>query len=136
MITDLQLRVTPKEASNLKILEKIAARQIGCRDGEITELRIVKRSIDARQRKVMINVTLRLGVGEHLPEIATEFPVTYKEVLKAPSQAIIVGAGPAGLFAALRLLEHGIRPIILERGKDVDSRHILTAAIARESEFF
>lgn len=133
MITDLQLRVTPKEASDLKILEKIAARQIGCRDGEITESRIVKRSIDARQRKVMINVTLRLGVGEHLPEIATEFPVTYKEVSKAPSQAIIVGAGPAGLFAVLRLLEHGIRPIILERGKDVDSRRKDMAAIAREN---
>lgn len=133
MITDLQLRVTPKEASDLRILNKIATQHMGLRNGHITSSRIVKRSIDARQRKVMINVTLRVAVGENLPEVATEFKSDYKDVANATSQAVIAGAGPAGLFAALRLLELGIRPIILERGKDVDSRRKDMAAIAREN---
>ena len=133
MITDLQLRVTPKEASDLRILNKIATQHMGLRNGHITSSRIVKRSIDARQRKVMINVTLRVAVGENLPEVATEFKSDYKDVTNATSQAVIAGAGPAGLFAALRLLELGIRPIILERGKDVDSRRKDMAAIAREN---
>lgn len=127
------MRVTPKEASDLKILSTIAARQLGCRREQISEARIVKRSIDARQRKVMVNITLRVAMGELLPAAGAEISAKYKDVSESIHQAVIVGAGPAGLFAALRLLEHGIKPIILERGKDVDSRRKDMAAIAREN---
>lgn len=132
MITDIQLRVTPKEASDLASLNKIAAKQTGCDSRQITESRIIKRSIDARQRRVMVNITLRIATGERLPEPGADITPEYKDVSNAP-QAIIIGAGPAGLFAALRLIELGIKPIILERGKDVDSRRKDMAAIAREN---
>ena len=133
MITDILLRVPPKEASDLNILTAIAAHQSHHRREDIKEARIVKRSIDARQRKVMVNITLRIAVGERLPDVGAEYPAEYKDVSQSTRQAVIVGAGPAGLFAALRLLELGIRPIVLERGKDVDSRRKDMAAIAREN---
>jgi len=80
----------------------------------------------------MINLSINVYIDEPEPDNSMFEPITYPNVSDAPS-AIIVGAGPAGLFAALRLIEEGVRPIVLERGKDVDSRRIDMAAIAREN---
>ncbi len=132
MITDISLRVSPKEATELNVLKIAAARQAGINPAEISDVRIVKRSIDARQRKVMVNITLRIAIGDELSSPEASIDIIYRDVKGAPT-AVIVGAGPAGLFAALRLIEIGIKPIILERGKDVDSRRKDMAAIAREN---
>jgi len=83
-------------------------------------VRIIKRSIDARSRNIKININAEVFIDE-IPENTFETQTAYKDVSNAQS-AIIVGAGPAGLFAALRLIELGVKPIILERGKDVQER--------------
>ncbi|MDE6164809.1 MAG: FAD-dependent monooxygenase, partial [Muribaculaceae bacterium] len=104
---------------------------LGVDINRIRQIDVVKRSIDARQRRVMVNLSIRV----HLDEITPADDCTLPEmpVLEADApQAIVVGAGPAGLFASLQLIKEGIRPIMLERGKDVDSRRADMAAIARE----
>ena len=92
-----------------------------------------RRSIDARQRRVMVNLSVRLWIDEEPSSTSLIIPVDYKPLPADAPQAIVVGAGPAGLFAALRLIELGIRPIVLERGKDVDSRRKDMARISREN---
>ncbi len=130
MITDINLRVTPKESADLDLLTQFGARQERLDSKSVTGARIIKRSIDARQRNVMVNITLRIYSGQS-PEEDAFVPVRYSPVTTG-KQAIVVGAGPAGLFAALHLIELGIKPVVLERGKDVDSRRKDMAAIARE----
>ncbi len=131
MQQDINLRVDPKTASDLKLLSDKGVKASEINPERIKGTRIIKRSIDARQRNVMVNITLRLYVDETLP--ANIYPeIDYKPV-KSSRQAIVVGAGPAGLFAALHLIELGIKPIVVERGKDVDSRRKDMAAIAREN---
>lgn len=126
----LQLRVTPEAACREAQLKAIAAREAGCDVHSITALRIRRRSIDARQRAIYVNLSIELFIGEPAP--AADFaPVTYPDVTDKPC-AIVVGAGPGGLFAALRLVELGIRPIVLERGKDVHERRRDIARISRE----
>lgn len=129
---ELHLRLTPKQAHSIDSLTEIAAKELSLKQNRIMGIIIRKRSIDARQRKVMINVHLLVFVDEN--------PTSLIELMNAPEfrllrpdapQAIVVGAGPAGLFAALQLILDGIRPILLERGKDVDSRRIDMAAISR-----
>lgn len=135
MISDIQLRVSPAEASNLDSLTAIASRDLGVKRSEITGARIIKRSIDARQRKVMVNITLRVATGNDKACPDYPDPADYKlpPLPAAAPQAVVVGAGPAGLFASLRLIELGVKPVLLERGKDVDSRRKDMAAIAREN---
>jgi len=97
----------------------------------ITDIKIRRRSIDARQRRVGVNLAVDVYVGEQAP--AVDYTLEpYKDVHAATESVIIVGAGPAGLFAALRLLQRGVRPVVLERGKDVDSRRRDMAVINRE----
>lgn len=131
MITDITLRVTPEMSIHPERLIEFGARQARIDRKSVTESRIIKRSIDARQRNVMVNITLRLYIDQ-MPEEDKFVPIEYRPV-KSGKQVIIVGAGPAGLFAALRLIELGIKPIVLERGKDVDSRRKDMAMIAREN---
>lgn len=97
---------------------------------DIQAVRILKRSIDARKRQVIINLTVRIYLNE-LPPNDMFSPIIYGDV-SDKRQAIVVGAGPAGLFAALRLIELGMRPIVLERGKDVHQRRKDIARISRE----
>lgn len=126
----LQLRVTPEAACRETQLKAIAAREAGYDVHSITALRIRRRSIDARQRAIYVNLSVELFIGEPAP--AADFaPITYPDVTDKPC-AIVVGAGPGGLFAALRLVELGIRPIVLERGKDVHERRRDIARISRE----
>lgn len=133
MIHELQLRLSPEVAYEpSRLLGEISAR-LSVAPGAITDYRIVKRSIDARQRHVMVNLTVLVYIGESSPGSIFYTPVLYPDVSHSAHQAIVVGAGPAGLFCALRLIELGIRPILLERGKNVDERRKDMARIAREN---
>ena len=129
MTTTLELRVRPEVAYDAARLRSVAAESLDIALREITHVRIVRRSIDARQRNVMVNLGVQIWVGEQPTELAYT-PIRYGDVARAP-QAVVVGAGPAGLFAALRLIELGVRPVVLERGCDVDGRKKDIAAIAR-----
>lgn len=126
----LTLRTTPDVAYNPQTLQRYVARQLSVRPSDVAEVRIRRRSIDARQRNIFVNLTLDIYLGDEDP--APDFqPVTYPDVTGRPA-AVIVGAGPGGLFAALRLIELGWRPVVLERGKDVQERRKDMARISRE----
>ncbi|HLU88627.1 MAG TPA: NAD(P)/FAD-dependent oxidoreductase, partial [Cyclobacteriaceae bacterium] len=115
------LQLSPAEAYDREILEKLVIDTLKF-TGNRTEvfIRPVKRSIDARGKSVRVNVTVDIFVDEEPPPLLTQ-NISYKNV--ADQRAIIiVGAGPAGLFAALRAIELGFKPIILERGKEVRHR--------------
>lgn len=130
MQKDIQLRVTPQTASTSSLLKAHASEEGGIPISDIQDIQVLKKSIDARQRQVYINLTVRLYIGESAPKEEYQ-TIQYPDVSKCPP-AIIVGAGPAGLFAALRLLELHFRPIILERGKNVHQRRKDIALISRE----
>ena len=130
MQKDIQLRVTPQTASTSSLLKARASEEGGIPISDIQDIQVLKKSIDARQRQVYINLTVRLYIGESAPKEEYQ-TILYPDVSKCPP-AIIVGAGPAGLFAALRLLELHFRPIILERGKNVHQRRKDIALISRE----
>ena len=132
MLENLNLRVPPHIAGELSRLTDECARQLRIARDRIKKVDIRRRSIDARQRNVFVNLTVDVHVDAVEPVALPEPPV-YGDVKNAP-QVIIVGAGPAGLFAALELIELGLRPIILERGKDVDSRRADMVAINREGK--
>lgn len=126
----LELRIDPATAATPALLAARCARELHIAKDRIARVDIVRRSIDARQRNVVVNLTVKVHV-DTVDEAAVAFvPVEYRPV-DGPAQAIVVGAGPAGLFAALELIEAGIRPIVLERGKDVDSRRRDMVAINR-----
>lgn len=130
MIHDLTLRLAPKIAATPALLRKEVASALGIAEKDINELRIVRRSIDARQRNVMVNLSVKAAVGADrgLPDRFT--PIDYPDV-SAAEAVVIVGAGPAGLFAALEAIRCGMRPIVLERGADVDTRRKDLASISR-----
>ncbi len=134
MIQEINIRVAPREASESETLRKIASREVRVDESRIKGVRIVRRSIDARQHRVMINLTVRIYVDEPMPKTVDYKAPVYADVHDAAHTAIIVGAGPGGLFAALRLIELGVKPIVLERGKSVDDRLRDMAAIARSGE--
>ena len=126
MVNEYQLRVTPETATDEGRIKACIAEEKGVRPDAI---RIMKRSIDARQRTIYVNLTVRAYVGEQ-PAEETFAPIHYPSVEGKP-QVVIVGAGPGGLFAALKLIELGLRPIVVERGKDVRSRKRDLAQIPR-----
>lgn len=126
----VSLRVTPDVAYNEERLKRVIADEMRIDVRTINALRIRKRSIDARQRTIYVNLTLDTYINEMPPQLDFE-PVRYQDVSRAP-RVIVVGAGPGGLFAALRLIELGKRPIVLERGKDVHERRKDIARISRE----
>ena len=129
MIQELQLRVMPQVAADSSLLRQYLAEEHGVTPNTLTAIRVLKRSIDARQRIIFVNLKVRLYINEK-PADDEYIRTVYPDVSDAP-QAIVVGAGPGGLFAALRLIELGIRPIVLERGKDVHERKKDLAAISR-----
>lgn len=131
MIQEIQLRILPEIAAKEQLLKEYIAKENGISLKQINAVRILKRSIDARQRTVFVNLKVRVFVNE-VPPAEGEFAITeYKNVENAP-QVIVVGAGPGGLFAALRLIELGIKPIVVERGKNVRDRKVDIALISRE----
>ena len=129
MIQELQLRILPEEAGSEQTLKAVVARETGTSVGRIQAVRVLKRSVDARQRTIFVNVKLRAFIDE-IPEEAEYESVEYKDVSGGKS-VVVVGAGPGGLFAALRLIELGLRPIIIERGKNVRDRKKDIALISR-----
>ena len=123
----IQLSVLPEQASNNDFLRQEITKKINVNK---FEFRIAKRSIDARRKPVTINLKLEVYLeGEALPQVITE--KTYQSV-NSGKPVIIVGFGPAGMFAALKLIELGYKPIVLERGKDVKSRRRDLAAINKD----
>ena len=130
MIKEISIRVLPQQAASETALKGFLAREFALNPKDIQAVRILKRSIDARKRQVIINLTVRIYLNE-LPPNDMFSPIIYGDV-SDKQQAIVVGAGPAGLFAALRLIELGMRPIVLERGKDVHQRRKDIARISRE----
>ena len=131
MVKQIQINLTPSAASDNSAIRKIAGSLSGVDPENITALRILKRSVDARKKNVRVNLTVEVFTGEDT-EIPSITPFKVKDVSNKP-EVIIAGAGPAGLFAALRLIELGIRPVIIERGKDVSSRKKDIAKISREN---
>ena len=129
MLRQLNLRVQPHVAADEQKLIRTAASELAIDARTICGLRIRRRSIDARQRQIYINLSLDLFINEMPPRLDFE-PIDYPDVSRAP-RVIVVGAGPGGLFAALRLIELGLRPVVLERGKDVHERRKDIALISR-----
>ncbi|MBR4645366.1 MAG: FAD-binding protein [Bacteroidaceae bacterium] len=117
MTRELNLRILPQEAYNEQSIMTYLLQKEGIKAQAI---RILKRSIDARQRIIYVNLTIRIYINEE-PEDFLFTPIEYHDVSDKPA-VIVVGAGPGGLFAALRLIELGLRPIVIERGKDVRER--------------
>lgn len=131
MQKEVTLRLKPEEAADDTIIKQYIADAVTKNIAAITGFTILKRSIDARSRQPWINLALTAYINEPAqPQGLLQFH--YKDVRKAPKSVIIAGAGPAGLFAALQLIELGIKPIILERGKDVKSRRRDLAAINKQ----
>ena len=120
MTYDYQFRVLPQVAASDAALRNFICEEKGIAPDSLKAVRILKRSIDARQRTIVVNLTVRAYVDE-LPADDEFEHIVYPDVSDKP-RVIIVGAGPAGLFAALRLIELGLRPVVLERGKDVHER--------------
>ncbi len=125
------LLLSPKQASDPKTYVALAAHQLGVTDTRVAFARVVKRSIDARRGSPKVVMTLELFIDEEQQPAPVHFD--YPQVDGKP-EVVIVGAGPAGLFAALRLIELGLRPIVLERGKKVPERKVDVARINRGGE--
>lgn len=132
MTKEFQLRVDPRTAADNERVAAFVARQGNFDRGRIKLLQILKRSIDARQRRVMVNLTVRCFIDELPDNINRYEPYSYGDVSNAQT-VVVVGAGPGGLFAALRLIELDLRPVVLERGKNVDDRRRDLARISREN---
>ena len=130
MIQEYQIRVLPEQASNEQNIKSFISKDKGLDARTIKAIRVLKRSIDARQRTIFVNLKVRVYINE-LPQDEEFVRTTYQNVEGKP-QVIVVGAGPGGLFAALRLIEHGLRPIVVERGKNVRERKVDIAKISRE----
>lgn len=129
MTTEYQIRVLPEIAAQEDRLKHWLADEYGFDVSTILGLRILKRGIDARHRQIYVNLKVRLYVNEQ-PHDDAFIKTIYPNVEGKP-QVIVVGAGPGGLFAALRLIELGLRPIVLERGKDVHARKKDLAGITK-----
>ncbi|WP_103865136.1 NAD(P)/FAD-dependent oxidoreductase [Aquimarina sp. I32.4] len=127
---EFTIQVLPEIAENSDLLKKEIAHKNRIPLEEIRHIQVLKRSIDARQRTVKINLKIKVFVKEDFIDKPLNLP-EYPEVFSS-SQVIIIGAGPAGLFAALRCIELGYKPIVLERGKDVQARRRDLKAINRD----
>ena len=131
MIQELQLRVSPRTAAEKGEIIQHLAKYNDIPAERVQGIRILKRSIDARQRRIVVNLKVRVYVDEPMTDDYLVPPVQYRPV-DGKRQAIVVGMGPGGLFAALRLIELGIKPVVLERGKDVMRRRVDASRIQRE----
>ena len=130
MIQETNIRIPPKYIEDKQEIKKSLAQQLKVPVQKIIDFKILKKSIDARSKKIVFQLRIQVGIQEKIPTTLTQYSVK-KDVSKSPS-VIIVGAGPAGLFAALELIELGLKPIILERGKNVRDRRRDLAAINKK----
>lgn len=131
MPKEFQFQVAPEVASNENLLHQAVAKQLHIASKDIQKVVVQKRSIDARQKAIKFNIKGQVFLqSESFVESPIEMPV-YPNVSSKP-EVIVVGAGPAGLFAALQLIESGLKPIVIERGKDVRGRRRDLKSINRE----
>ena len=132
MIEEFQIRVRPEvAASDTNIISYIAAEK-GIDAHSVCQVRVLRRSIDARQRTIFINLKVWVYINE-VPQDESFQYTEYPDVSERP-QVIVVGEGPGGLFASLKLIELGFRPVVLERGKDVRERKKDMALITRTQQ--
>lgn len=129
MIKQLNISIEPWQIDKEKIIKSEVARLLSINPDEINAIMIVRKSVDARGKNIKFNIGIEVYVGEN-PKPIKEINFNYKFVGNN-QPVIIIGAGPSGLFAALRLIEYGLKPIIFERGKDVNHRKRDIAAIHR-----
>ena len=127
------LKLLPSEAVNELSVKQYIAKSEGVNTADVSGYTILKRSIDARGKQAWINLTIQAFIKE---PYAQRKPLSFrfKDIANAEKKVIVVGAGPAGLFSALKLIESGIKPIILERGKDVRARRRDLAVLNKEGE--
>jgi uncharacterized protein len=130
MNQDFSIRILPEQAASEQTIKEFLINEKALSPESIWGIRILRRSIDARQRTIFVNLQVRVYQNEE-PESILLPPISYPDVSSKPA-AIIVGAGPGGLFAALRLIELGIKPIVVERGKSIHDRKRDLALISRE----
>lgn len=130
MIQEYQIRVLPQIATSESGIKEFLETDKGLDARSVNHVKVLKRSIDARQRTIYVNLKVRVYINEE-PEDEDFIRTEYRNVDGCP-QVVIVGAGPGGLFAALRLIELGVKPVIVERGKDVHKRRVDIAKISRE----
>lgn len=120
MIEEYQIRILPEQAASEEGIKRYLSKEKGIDVRTLNQVRVLKRSIDARQRTIYVNLKVRAYINEFAQDdqyIHTEYP----DVSSRP-RVVVVGEGPGGLFASLRLIELGYRPVVLERGKDVRER--------------
>lgn len=120
MISELDIVLSPKDASDEKYYKPILAKKMGVSSSQINGIKILRKSVDARRRNILVNLRFQVACDEDLPQ-SEDAQFEYTNV-EGKNKVIVVGAGPAGLFAALRLIELGYQPIVLERGKSVEDR--------------
>lgn len=129
MTNEYQVRMLPQQAASEAAMREFIAREKGIDARTIKHVRVLRRSIDARQRTIYINLKVRVYINEE-PRDEEYIPVEYRDVSSAPA-VVVVGAGPGGLFASLKLIELGMRPVVIERGKDVHERKKDLSAITK-----
>ena len=120
MIQEYQIRILPEQAASEEGIKRYLSKEKGLDVRTLNQVRVLKRSIDARQRTIYVNLKVRAYINEY-PQDDQYIHTEYPDVSSRP-RVIVVGEGPGGLFASLRLIELGYRPIVLERGKDVRER--------------
>lgn len=130
MIKEIQLRVNLIEERKENILNYKAAKQLSINTTEITAIKVLRKSIDARKKDIIFNYKVAVYINEEIPE-KSEYIFEYKDVSKA-KEVHIIGFGPAGMYAALRCIELGYKPVVLERGKNVQDRRRDLRAINQE----
>lgn len=130
MIKETNIRIRPNYIDQPEKIRSALAEQLEIDKQDITDFKILKRSIDARSRHTVFQLRVQVGIQEEIP--VTKFEISKKIDISNEKTVIIVGAGPAGLFAAIELIQHGLKPIILERGKNVRDRRRDLAAINKE----
>ena len=127
----ISFKLLPPEAMDESIIKKIIANTTGKKETAVTGFHLLKKSTDARAKTIWVNLTVNAFIDEPFMQRQLQH-FNFEEVNAAQKKVIIIGAGPAGLFAALQLIEKGIKPIILERGKDVRARRRDLAALNKE----
>jgi uncharacterized protein len=127
----ITLKLLPSEAADESTVKNIIAKTSGKAPADITGFYILKKSLDARSRTIWVNLTVNAFINEPFTNRSLH-TFNFKDVSQAAKSAVIIGAGPAGMFAALALIEAGIKPILLERGKDVRARRRDLAVLNKE----